>query len=138
MVDYQDCTDYVHCSPMFHGIARDDGIIMQATVTDHWIVKLVMVFTLIVGQSKCHIALIDRMKNAAKLSKKDQDFGFYRVVEDKQNLTRYIFVPALSFLRGVPLIEDMGKDGAGEYLLWDIVDSDMGMRLQQLRPELFS
>lgn len=124
--------DYLHCRQEFHGQERNDGIIVQATASEQWIGKLILIFTLPIGKVRCHLALIDKMRSPGHVSKKDEELGFHRLVEEARRDRRFVVVPALSFLRGAPLVKDTVKDR--EYLVWNTVDSDLALRMYYSHP----
>ncbi len=68
-------------------------------------------------------------------AQKDQDLGFYRVRTDMKKSEPHL-VSIYSVIRGALLIEDSDfnpeDENAKEYLVVDVVDADMFLRMQSL------
>lgn len=132
MADWRQDTDILRCNPKFFGHPRYDCAIFNAVPSDFF-GRLVFMFTCVVGDRVEPIALIrpfDQPRRAP--SQKDKDLGFYRVRE-RQRGTQTEFVSLHSIRRGALLVQDFQK--SGDYLVHDTVDSDMFLRVRELKGE---
>ncbi|PBK79157.1 hypothetical protein ARMGADRAFT_951216, partial [Armillaria gallica] len=103
--DWMPTTDILWCSPSFNHCPRYNFVLAQ-TKARPLFVQLVMIF-------KCNV---------------HQDLGLYRVKTRPNGPPCLISI--YSVLRGALLIEDMAAPK--EYLVVDMVDSDMFLRMQSL------
>ncbi|KAJ7243981.1 hypothetical protein C8J57DRAFT_1452331 [Mycena rebaudengoi] len=121
--DWEDYADYLRCSPDFHGHPRYDAVIIK-TVSGTMFARLIFVFGFKVKDKIYRFALIQPLDGGTgPLSPKDKALGFYRDSE---------FIPVESIIRGALLALDSNKNG--EFLVVDVVDSDMFLRLQSMYP----
>ena len=128
-VDWCQYTDYLRCSPSFHGRARHDCAIFRTQQRDifGWIVFL---FTCSIDKEKFPLALVhpyDAGLAGQRLSK-DSHLGFWRVREQSRALTEIFSVH--SIIRGALLYPDNARPG--EYLVIDTIDTDMFLRVQEM------
>lgn len=92
--------------------------------------KLLFVFTCEVDKTSYPIALIQPHDSpTGDRTLKDKDFGFYRV--RAQPRTRSEFVSVQSIVRGILLAQD--PDFPEEFLVVDVVDTDMYLRMKSLQ-----
>lgn len=144
LVDWRAHTDFLQCNPSFwKGKGRFDCVFID-TGSQPYFAKLLFVFTYQVkasedavipsGEAEVTIpmALIQPFKEITLAQKKDKDLGLHRLQETP--LTKAIFVPARSFIRGAYIVpEDLTKKFS---LAVDVVDTDMFLRICRMYPEL--
>ncbi|KAK0436805.1 uncharacterized protein EV420DRAFT_1281073 [Desarmillaria tabescens] len=132
-------TDILRCSPNFHNHPRYDCVIVKDDDGPYF-AQLVQVFTCNIGGKDFPLALIQPFTEAVSLTtaKLDEDLGFYRVSAKKRD--ECIFISIYSIIRGALLVEDFGfnrgstnqSNQSKEYLVVDIVDEDMYLRMKAL------
>lgn len=130
MADWRQDTDILRCNSKFYGHPRYDCAMFSATPSPFFGCLMPM-FTCVVGSWIESIALIQSF-DQRPLSQKDQDLGFYRVWE-RQRGSLAEFVSLHSVQRGELLVQDFEK--SGDYLVHDLVDSDMFLRVRELKAE---
>ena len=137
-VDKQPCVDYLHVTDdPFHGHTRHDGVLISAQAPqNHLVAWLLLVFTIQLLGHNCHIALVQYLDSPGRMaSRRDQTFSFYRVCQRTSAAQRYGFIPAVSIIRGVPLIPDFSiPNNTTDFLLWNTIDSDMFLQIRSLCP----
>ncbi|KIM61708.1 hypothetical protein SCLCIDRAFT_121546, partial [Scleroderma citrinum Foug A] len=104
-VDWCQYTDYLRCSPSFHGHARHDCVILRTSQQCDIFGRLLFLFT-------CS----------------DKHLGFWRVRE--QPCTSSEIFSVQSIVRGALLFPDSARDG--EHLVIDTIDTDMFLRVQEM------
>lgn len=128
--NWKDETDYLRCNPSFHNHERYDGAVVQTTAGNIF-VRLIYVFTCKIEDTVHPFALVQALDvGIGQRSAKDKALGFYRVRERRRQESEFISVQ--SILRGALLAPDFSK--RGDYLVVDIVDSDMFLRLKKMYP----
>jgi hypothetical protein len=93
--------------------------------------QLVFVFTVNFLETVYPIALIQgfaRAKSSAAIIKKDIDLHFLHLRKLKDIHTEFVF--ARSIIHGAILLP--AGDREGDYIVFDLVDTDMCMRIQEL------
>ncbi|KAJ7195421.1 hypothetical protein C8J57DRAFT_1646956 [Mycena rebaudengoi] len=129
--DWEDYADYLRCSPDFYGHPRYDAVIIK-TVSGTMFARLIFVFGFKIKDKIYRFALIQPLDaGTGPLSPKDKALGFYRVREKPRRDSE--FIPVESIIRGALLASDSNKNG--EFLVVDVVDSDMFLRLQSMYPQ---
>ncbi|KAK7000821.1 hypothetical protein R3P38DRAFT_3327544 [Favolaschia claudopus] len=108
--------DYLRCSPSFHNSERYDAALVK-TVDGHIFARLVYVFTHKI-EDKTHPFALDKA------------LGLYRVRERQRKECEFISVH--SIVRGAFIVPDFSRKG--DYLVVDIIDADMFLRLRGLYP----
>ncbi|KAG2093553.1 hypothetical protein BD769DRAFT_1615706 [Suillus cothurnatus] len=131
LVDWRVSTDYLRCSPMFHGSPRYDCVIIQAE-TGAIFAKLLLVFTCTVGNVQYPIALtLPYDQPVGAHLRKDKDFKFWRVKAKPRASAECFSVQ--SIIRGCVLAEDGTRPN--EFLVVDTTDTDMFLRMEEIRTE---
>ncbi|KAK0504193.1 hypothetical protein EDD18DRAFT_1345071 [Armillaria luteobubalina] len=136
LADWRLATDILRCSPNFNHCPRYDFVLLD-TVGGPLFAQLVMVFECTIHEKTFPLMLVRPFDQPTEgySAQKDQDLGFYRVRTDmKKSEPRLVSI--YSVLRGALLIEDhdfssQDKD-VKEYLVVDVVDADMFLRMQSL------
>ncbi|KAG1761725.1 hypothetical protein EDD22DRAFT_619601 [Suillus occidentalis] len=131
LVDWRVSTDYLRCTPMFHGSPRYDCVILQ---TDTGIIfgKLMLIFTCTVGDVQYPVTLVlpyDRPVGICP--RKDKDFQFWRVKRKPRASAEFFSVH--SIVRGCMIVEDVSRPD--EFLIVDTIDTDMFLRMQDIRSQ---
>ncbi|KAF7334738.1 hypothetical protein MSAN_02372200 [Mycena sanguinolenta] len=106
-------TDYLRCSPSFHNRERYDATLVKTT-TGNIFVRLTFVFTCTIEDKTYPFALVQALDvGTGRRSAKDKALSFHRI--------RALLAPDF--------------DKRGDYLVIDVVDSDMFLRLKEMYPQ---
>ncbi|KAJ7081070.1 hypothetical protein C8R44DRAFT_653325, partial [Mycena epipterygia] len=103
--------DYLRCNPKFHGHPRYDCVLVK-TAQQPIFARLVYLFSCTVEK------------------KKDNLLRFHRVHAKPRKSSEFISVH--SIIRGAVLVPDFDKPG--EFIVFDVLDTDMSRRLKSLYP----
>lgn len=131
LVDWRVSTDYLRCTPMFHGSPRYDCVILQ---TDTGIIfgKLMLIFTCTVGDVQYPVTLVLPYDRPVGIRpRKDKDFQFWRVKRKPRASAEFFSVH--SIVRGCMIVEDVSRPD--EFLIVDTIDTDMFLRMQDIRSQ---
>ena len=121
--------DYLHCSPDFHHQERVDCVLVD-TVGGDIFAQLLLVFTCFVNKTPYPLALIQPLDAPIHVQRrKDKDLGFIRVRAKPRQSSEFISVR--SIIRGALLVEEFDRKGSGEFIVVDVVDGDMFLRLRE-------
>lgn len=127
-----DCADYLRCNPSFHNRPRFDAALIK-TVAGDIFVRLIYVFAVSVNEQVHPFALVQPLDSPrGVVSNKDKALKFYRIRAKPRQASE--FIPVRSIIRGALLAPDFSREG--DYLVMDIVDEDMWLRLKQMYPGL--
>ena len=139
-VTWKMVTDYLRCSPDFHGKPRYDSAIVDAGAGRLALVKLHFAFILEYGNKRYPLALVQPTQTPARTSRApvraavqqddiDHDLALCRVKAKKTP----VFVPLRAIVRGALLYPDPVKKD--EYLAVDTIETgDMFLRLKEMFP----
>ncbi|KIK46880.1 hypothetical protein CY34DRAFT_21734 [Suillus luteus UH-Slu-Lm8-n1] len=128
LVDWRVSTDYLRCSPMFHGLPRNDFVILQ-TEASVIFAQLLMVFTCMVGDVQYPIVLtLPYDQPVGARPRKDKDFDFWRVKAKPRVSAEFFSVQ--SIIRGCVLVEDSSRPN--EALVVDTLDTDTFLRIKEI------
>lgn len=132
MVDWRQSTDYLRCSPSFHHEPRYDHIIFQ-TAEGLIFARLIFLFTCVIDKATYPIALVQPSDAPiGQRTRKDKDFGLYRVRARPRASTEFISVQ--SIIRGALLTKDAAA-ASSEYndsFVVDVIDADMFLRMKAM------
>ncbi|KAA1480067.1 hypothetical protein DENSPDRAFT_789887, partial [Dentipellis sp. KUC8613] len=132
MVNWQETTDYLRCSPLFNKHQRYDFVIVDA-IPKPIFAQLLMIFTCTVLGSDFAIAFI-RPLNARGISQKQKDIDdnldLHRVRSKPMADSGFIFVRSIQ--RGALLINDPDHWPEFDFFVVDTIDGDMFLRCQEL------
>ncbi|KAK0474683.1 hypothetical protein EDD18DRAFT_1116421 [Armillaria luteobubalina] len=136
LADWQLATDILQCLPNFNHCPCYDFVLLD-TVGGPLFAQLVMVFKCTIHKKTFPLMLVWLFDQPTEgySTQKDQDLGFYRVRMDMKK-SEPCLVSIYSVLWSALLIEDhdfssQDKD-VKEYLVVDVVDADMFLRMQSL------
>ncbi|KAF9039133.1 hypothetical protein BJ165DRAFT_1531244 [Panaeolus papilionaceus] len=122
-------TDFLQCSPAFFNRPRYDSI-MYNTGNTPGFGRLKFLFAFTIADTTYPVALIWRFTLRPRTSKfieeKDKSLQFIRL----RQLETFEFIPVRSIIRGVLLFPAF--DIESDYLLFDVLDQDMGLRAKDL------
>ncbi|KAJ7640190.1 hypothetical protein B0H17DRAFT_1276808 [Mycena rosella] len=123
--------DYLRCNPSFHGHPRYDGALVKTT-DGHIFVQLIYMFSCTVEKKSHPFGLVLPLDTRA-IGRKDRLLRFHRLhAKPRKNAE---FISAHSIIRGVLLAPDF--DNYGEFLIVDIVDTDISLRLKDMYPDRY-
>ena len=127
MVTWQILTDYLRCSPLFHGQPRNDGIIYKQANGHIAFGQIQFMFTVSLSDQWTEpIVLILPMKiSNGPRSRKDVELGLYRLRACARE--EVCFISAYSIVRGALLARDSSSQT--DFLVIDLVDTDMFIRV---------
>ncbi|KAG1870895.1 hypothetical protein F4604DRAFT_1583497 [Suillus subluteus] len=124
-------TDYLRCSPSFHGHERRDCALIRTQDKDgndrNIFVKLLFVFKHTVGERTLDLALVLPMDASPRRRLLDRDLRLTRLCARPAASSEFITLH--SIIRGALLVPDF--DNHGDYFLVDYVDTDMFLRVQR-------
>ncbi|KAJ6560077.1 hypothetical protein B0H19DRAFT_1210302 [Mycena capillaripes] len=124
--------DYLRCNPKFHGHARYDSALVKTT-DSHMFVQLIHMFSCTVEKKSHPFALVLPL-DIRPVRRKDKILRLHRLYAKPRKNAE--FISAHSIVRGVLLALD--SDNLGEFLIVDIVDADISLRLKTMYPGRFS
>ncbi|KAJ7088189.1 hypothetical protein C8R44DRAFT_836122 [Mycena epipterygia] len=122
--------DYLRCNPKFHGHPRYDCVLVK-TAQQPIFARLVYLFSCTVEKKSHPFALIQPLDApGGNLRRKDNLLRFHRVHAKPRKSSEFISVH--SIIRGAVLVPDFDKPG--EFIVFDVLDTDMSRRLKSLYP----
>ncbi|KAH9890396.1 hypothetical protein C8Q73DRAFT_652116, partial [Cubamyces lactineus] len=124
-------TDYLRCSPSFHGVPRYDHVMFKINDTEIGFAQLRFVFVCKFMETQQPLALVHCLNVVQTRRPVDQDLGLCRV-RSGSNENSYQFIPVTSILRGALITMDVMK--RNDFFVVDSVDGDMFVRLRQEFP----
>ena len=127
-VTWKEITDYLRCNPKFHNNPRYDCVMIQTTASKPIFAQLIFVFSITIGNTKYPLALVQTFDAPITTTTKDKDIGLHRL-RAQPRIKSEIFAIA-SIIRGALLVKDY--DTENDYLVMDIVDTDMFLRMKSL------
>ncbi|KZT07868.1 uncharacterized protein LAESUDRAFT_713202 [Laetiporus sulphureus 93-53] len=130
---WKQTTDYLLCSPDFHGHPRRDCVVLATDDPAKPVFgRLLLLFTYTVDNVKYPLALVEPFDGQGQHGqwwlKRDIDVGFYHLYSNP-HIPSEIF-SIYSIIRGALIVPDFTKEG--EYLIVDVVDADMFLRIKEL------
>lgn len=127
-VDWKQTTDYLRCTPGFHGQPRYDCALIQLAQEVSVFVRLVFIFSCqLLDVGSFEFALVQPFTAGIGASRRsDRDLRLTRVKAVPRASS--IFVPVQSFIRGAVCFPD--PDHRDEFLVVDHIDSDMFVRMK--------
>ncbi|KAK7021668.1 hypothetical protein R3P38DRAFT_3397032 [Favolaschia claudopus] len=121
---WEDEIDYLRCSPSFHSSERYDAALVKTTAGH-----------IFIGETTHPFALVQAMDvGIGPRTVKDKALGLYRVRERQRKDCEFISVH--SIVRGAFVVPDFSR--RGDFLVVDIIDADMFLRLRGLYPNHIS
>lgn len=124
-ITWRAVTDYLRCSPCFFNASRYDYVLIN-TAQGVLFAQLIFVFSVQFLETIYPMALIQGLTPSATQRQKDKDLRFLRLKKLKK--TEFIF--ARSIIRGAVLLP--AGDTNGDYIVFDLLDCDMCMRIQEI------
>ncbi|KAJ6471679.1 hypothetical protein DFH09DRAFT_1253869 [Mycena vulgaris] len=118
--NWMDETDYLRCNPLFYNHARYDTALVKTTGGNVFIDKKVHPFALVQALDV----------GTGQRTTKNKALGFHRLRERQRQKSEFISVH--SIIRCALLVPDFDKKG--DYLVVDIIDGDMFLRLKEMYP----
>ncbi|KAG1796452.1 uncharacterized protein HD556DRAFT_1431467 [Suillus plorans] len=127
-IDWKQTTDYLRCTPGFHGQPRYDCALIQLAQEVSVFVRLVFIFSCqLLDVGSFEFALVQPFTAGIGASRRsDRDLRLTRVKAVPRASS--IFVPVQSFIRGAVCFPD--PDHRDEFLVVDHIDSDMFVRMK--------
>lgn len=130
-VDWKAKTDYLRCNPLFHGQPRYDYIMVD-TAQGEIFAQLLYIFICKIDDTDYPLALIHPYDEPIEeYPDKDEDLGLYRIQAGSRKTSEFISVE--SIIRGALVVDDFETEN--QFLVVDVVDSDMFIRMQELLAE---
>ena len=119
---------------MFHGKPRNDCVLIH-TVEKSIFARLLYLFVIKVHKVFCPIVLVQPFDAyIGPMRRKDKELGLYRLgMRDSSE-----FIPLGSILRGALIVKDFDETNSGEFIVVDVIDGDMFLRVQEMRGKFSS
>lgn len=132
MVDWRSARDILRVSPSFHNKPRYDCIIVKVDEGRYIFARLLYIFGFTIDTKDYFTALILPMDlpPSPHYRTRNRDLRFTHVRARQRAFS--VFISVESIVRGALLVEDFGAEYGDEYLVIDVVDSDMWLRLKML------
>ncbi|KAJ7764640.1 hypothetical protein DFH07DRAFT_738222 [Mycena maculata] len=123
--------DFLRCNPKFHGHPRYDCVLIK-TVQQPIFAQIIYLFSCVVENNSHPFALVQPLDApTGRLRRKDKLLRFHRVRAKPRKSSEFVLVH--SIIRGAVLVPDF--DNAGEFIVFDVLDTDTSLRLKTLYPE---
>jgi hypothetical protein len=129
-------SDYLRCSPLFHNHPRYDCVVVKVSgglgqPPKFIFAQLCFIFQCNVGTAKYHMALIQSYDAlpGTTYRRRDNALRFHRVRSNPRGFSEFISVE--SIIRGALLVQAYGS--AEEFLVVDVVDGDMWLRMKEMK-----
>lgn len=130
-VTWQVRTDYLHCNPKFYGKARHDFVTFK-TVSGSVFARLIYLFVIWIDEKPYPLALVQALDAyLGPPRSKDQELGIMRVGLKHRSDAEFISVSSIE--RGACLMQEIVKGRENEYLVVDVIDGDMFLRVKEMR-----
>jgi hypothetical protein len=129
LVDWRAHTDYLRCSPSFFSRERRDCVIVHSAERDFF-ARLLFLFTYLMEDVVLPIALVLPFSDISIVRRKDKELNFHRLRARPR--AESMFISIRSICRGAFLVPEYTKDG--DFLVVDIVDTDMFLRIRSMYP----
>ena len=127
MVTWRMETDHLRCNPSFHHKPRYDYVILN-TEDKPIFGQLILVFSITIGKIKYPLTLVQPFDALVEPKEKDKVAGLYRLQIQQRDKSEIFSVA--SIICGAVLVKDFDEED--EYLIMDILDSDMFLRIKAL------
>lgn len=129
LVTWEYKIDYLHCSPNFHGQARNDFIIVK-TADKPFFAQLIFLFACLVDTTFYPLALILPFDaSVGGLTALDQSLQLQHVCA--QNRAKAEFISVKSIIRGCVIVTDSVRPEHG--IVLDVLDTDMFLRVRSMK-----
>ncbi|KAJ7708065.1 hypothetical protein B0H17DRAFT_1156022 [Mycena rosella] len=123
--------DYLRCNPKFHSHPRYDGVLVK-TANKPFFAQLISLFSCMVEEkSHAFAPVLPLDAPTGRLSRKDNVLRFHWVHAKPRKNSEFISVH--SIIRGALLAPD--SDKPDEYIVVDILDGDISLRMKDLYPD---
>jgi hypothetical protein len=122
--------DYLRCSPKHYNEPRYDCVLVQTT-QGVMFAQLVFLFNFFIADKPHPVALVQTLRRELgdeRTRRKDHELGFLRL---RQQCFEFIW--ARTILRGVPIFPAFDNDR--DSIVFDIIDADMALRVQDILNE---
>ena len=128
------CTDYLRCSPSFFGKPRNDCVLLR-TVEKLIFACLAFIFVIQIHGVFCPIVLVEPFDlYLGPTRRKDKELGLFRLgIKESSE-----FMPLQSILRGSLIVKDFDTNRDGEFIVVDVIDGDMFLRIKGMKGEFQS
>ena len=129
LVDWKYKTDYLHCSPNFHGQARYDFLITE-TAEKPFFAQLLFLFACTVNSTHYPLALVLPFDAPIGVpTALDHHLQLYCV--HSQSQTKAEFISVKSIIHGCVIVTDPTKPEHGVIL--DVLDTDMFLQVRSIK-----
>ncbi|KAJ7508184.1 hypothetical protein B0H11DRAFT_1848468 [Mycena galericulata] len=130
MGSWTSTADYLRCNPKFHGQPRYDCVLIK-TAQQPIFAQMIYLFSCIVEEKLHSFALVQALDAPTGcIGRKDKLLRFHRVRAKPRKNSEFISVH--SIIRGAVMVPDFDK--AGEFIVFDVLDTDTSLRLKNLYP----
>ncbi|KAH6885699.1 hypothetical protein BKA70DRAFT_1236963 [Coprinopsis sp. MPI-PUGE-AT-0042] len=133
-------TDFLRMNPDFHDRERYDACLIDVGGGQQVCAQMVTIIGLMVAGKEVLLAVLipydeklteaTGSKTRAKI-RRDEAFGFIRIRERSRSKPAVVF--ADSIIRGALLVQDFSETNVKDFLVVDVVDADMWLRMKRDR-----
>jgi hypothetical protein len=137
-------TDFLRMNSKFHNNERYDSCILNVDDTHVVFGQLIAVLGVMVGNKEHLLAIVlpydEKLSEQGNVTlqrerkRRDKDLRFHRLRACKMKKPTVVF--ATSILRGALLVPDHSCPHSDEYLVFDVVDQDMWLRMKTMTPNI--
>ncbi|KAJ7727715.1 hypothetical protein B0H16DRAFT_1665589 [Mycena metata] len=124
--DWTPTADYLRCNPKFQGHPRYDCVLVKTTQKAIFAQLIYLFSCMVEGKSHPFTLILPFDAPAGPTRRKDRLLRFRRVRAKARKVTEFISVH--SIIRGAVLVPDFDK--AGEFIVFDVLDGDISLRLK--------
>ncbi|KAG6824695.1 hypothetical protein H0H92_006110 [Tricholoma furcatifolium] len=131
--DWEVKTDYLRCNPNFHGHPRFDCVLVNSEPQPYF-ARIITLFTCIVANESYPLALIQPFASVyTHLNRRRKDIEL-KLLRFRANLRKdFEFISIHAIIRGAVMVPSGELDfanGSRDYFLFDLLDADMFLRVQ--------
>ena len=132
VVNWRLATDLLRINPLFHGQPRYDCAIVKVKEDEYIFARLLHTFECIIRDKTYYMALTLPMDLPPdhRFRVRNKDLHFIHIRARPRSSSTFISVE--SIVQGALMVKDFHSEYEDEYIVFDVVDSDMWQRLKTL------
>ena len=131
-VDWRVTTNLLRVNPKFHGKPRYDCVVIKVDDNSYIFARLLFIFQLKVFEKEYHIALVLPLDIPPGLKNRQRDIDLRFTSLRARHRSLSVFISVESIVRGSLLAADYESEYPDEYVVVDMVDSDLWLRVKSL------
>jgi len=132
MIDWRLTTDLLRANPDFHHRPRYDYVIIQASDTEVMFAQILYIFGVTINNTEEHVALVLPFDETPDRQhcERDEALRFTRV--QARHRSKATLVHVESIVRGAVLVKDFEAEHGDEYIVMDVLDADLWLRMKSV------